>query len=118
MSTFSNKMDKTIFAAALAAIIFVPTSISVANAGDSPQVIKKVAPSYPRSAQRRNIEGTVTLSYAVNADGRVTDVQVVTADTPGVFDKAAITALEKWRYEAGTPATALQTKITFQLADG
>lgn len=58
----------------------------------------RVEPQYPMRAKQRGIEGWVELVFTITAAGTVKDV-VVTASFPGtVFDKAAIQAVGKWKY--------------------
>ena len=61
--------------------------------------INYVAPKYPRSAQRRNVTGSVDVSFLVQRSGIVSNV-LVTYSTPGsVFDQAAIDAVAQWLFE-------------------
>jgi TonB family protein len=58
-----------------------------------------VGPKYPRSARRRNVTGSVDISFVVLRSGIVSDV-LVTNSTPGtVFNQAALDAVAKWRFE-------------------
>lgn len=61
-----------------------------------------VQPAYPERALLRGVEGTVRLSYSVDEDGRVTDVQVEQSAPESMFDAAAVTALKKWRFVPGS----------------
>jgi len=58
-----------------------------------------VAPRYPRSAQRRNQSGWVDVVFIVATDGTVTNVEVRNSVPGDVFVNAAVTAVEKWRFE-------------------
>ena len=58
-----------------------------------------VAPKYPRTAQRRNLSGWVDVVFTVAMDGSVKDLEVRSADPEGVFDSAALRAVEKWEFE-------------------
>jgi protein TonB len=58
-----------------------------------------VAPKYPRAAQRRNQAGWVDLVFTVTMDGSVKDVEIRSATPAGVFDNAALRAVEKWEFE-------------------
>ena len=61
--------------------------------------INYVAPKYPRSARRRNVTGSVDISFRVLGNGTVSDV-VVANSTPGTtFDQAALDAVAQWRFE-------------------
>ena len=59
----------------------------------------RIPPSYPRMAQRRGIEGVVTVAFTITKDGRVKDPQVIKADPENVFDDAALTAIIKWKFK-------------------
>jgi TonB family protein len=58
-----------------------------------------VAPKYPRTAQRRNLSGWVDVVFTVAMDGSVKDLEVRSAEPEGVFDSAALRAVEKWEFE-------------------
>ncbi len=75
-------------------------AVPAAFADDAKLVVKKrVAPVYPRGAERRKIEGHVVVTYTVGVDGKVKDVAVAEAMPAGVFDDAATRAVAKWKYE-------------------
>jgi TonB family protein len=58
-----------------------------------------VAPTYPDDALARGLSGSVELEFTVSPTGHVTDIKVIAADPPGVFDKAAMRALAQSRYQ-------------------
>jgi TonB family protein len=58
-----------------------------------------VKPVYPADAQARGLSGTVELEFTLAPDGKVTDIQVQSAEPRGVFEQAAIDALSQSRYE-------------------
>ena len=58
-----------------------------------------VAPRYPRSAQRRNITGWADVSFKVDADGSVGEVEVLDSSPGDVFDSASVEAISQWRFE-------------------
>ena len=76
---------------------------------------------YPSSALSKKIEGRVEVGYVVTPKGVVSDLKVLEATPPGVFDKAAANAVSRLRYkpvlDAGKPV-AVSTKILviFRLA--
>ncbi len=57
-----------------------------------------IPPEYPRRALAAGIEGQVTLQFTVNADGRVENIRVLSAEPPGVFERAARRAVSRWRF--------------------
>ena len=55
-------------------------------------------PNYPSTAFDRGIGGQVIVKYVVDPSGRPQHVSVVKSTPPGVFDRAAISAVKRWRY--------------------
>lgn len=55
-------------------------------------------PTYPENA--RGARGHVDLEVTVNATGQVESARVVAAQPAGVFDQAALAAINRWRYPA------------------
>jgi protein TonB len=67
----------------------------------APRPVVRTAPVYPYKARQRRIEGTVQVRFLVRADGTVGEVQVESADPPGVFEDAVRDAIARWRFEPG-----------------
>ena len=105
-------MQKQIITASLFALSAF--GVTAMPAAAEPVVVKQVAPEYPRGAERRELEGDVSVSFEVQADGSVANATVVDATSPGVFDSAAIKSVEKWQYEPNNPGS-VTVKIRFQL---
>ena len=61
--------------------------------------IFQVPPQYPRRAAERGIEGCVVLKYVVTEVGSVRDPEVVEANPPGIFDRAATRAALRYKYK-------------------
>ncbi|WP_164127144.1 M56 family metallopeptidase [Stenotrophomonas maltophilia] len=86
------------------------------------QVDKMPPPSYPKSAVEQRQVGVVNLRVEVDAQGHPTDVQVLSATNPGVFDAVSITAARSWTYRPavknGKPvAGAVRVPITYAMDD-
>jgi TonB family protein len=62
------------------------------------QRVYAVDPEFPEIAREHDLTGFVDLEFTVRADGTVTDVNVLKAQPKGVFEKAAVAAVSKWRY--------------------
>ncbi|MFC3094117.1 M56 family peptidase [Alteromonas sediminis] len=60
--------------------------------------VKRIPPVYPEYASSRGIEGTVVLSFSVEKDGSVSDIKVMESAHQGLFDAAAMLALQSWQY--------------------
>ena len=66
-----------------------------------PAVIRQVRPEYPPEAQRRRIEGRVTVRLIVDTEGKPTQCTVQGAQPAGVFEKSALKAAEAMRFTPG-----------------
>jgi len=98
---------------ALLALAPWPASPAFAEA-DAPKPIRRENPDYPLAALVRGVEGFVLLEYTVDGRGQVVAPRILEAAPPGVFDRAALRALSKWRYEALAEPTTMKVKLTFR----
>lgn len=82
--------------------------------------IVKVAPTYPRGALSRGLEGEVLLEYTVTKQGTVRD-PVVIESTSGIFDRAAIQSAMRYKYKPrivdgeAIEVPGVRTRIAFRL---
>ena len=71
---------------------------------------------YPKSAQRRSIEGAVTIEFNIGIDGMVTSAYIVEANPPGRFDSSALRYVNSFVYEPyrqnGTPVEVERITVT------
>lgn len=58
-----------------------------------------VPPEYPARALERGTQGWVDIEFTVAADGTTRDAVVRGAEPADVFDRAALQAVARWRYE-------------------
>ncbi len=85
-----------------------------------PRATRVVRPRYPSSALRSELEGTITLSFRIDADGRAGAIEVVGSD-PSLesLESGAIAALEQWRFEQPQSSSGrYQQEFAFNLQDG
>ena len=91
-----------------------------------PEIIDRVDPTYPRRAQRLDIQGWVEVQYEVDAEGQVINARVTQAEPGKIFNQAGLEAINQWRFtparnmESGEPVVS-ETQITrfnFSLSDG
>ena len=74
------------------------------------------APVYPREAVRDGIEsGRVVARVTVDAQGLVTDVDIVRSEPPRVFDRAAKTALASWKFRPPGQRHQGEVELNFNL---
>lgn len=57
------------------------------------------APSYPPDAYRSRQSGEVQVEFTVGTDGSVTSARVVRSNPRRVFDRAALDAVNRWRFQ-------------------
>jgi protein TonB len=97
------------------------TDLSAGGSDRDVVPLVRVEPQYPMSAKQRGVEGWVELRFTITAAGTVADI-VVTASVPGtVFNKSAVQAVSKWKYnpkiENGTAVDrpGVRQRIKFEL---
>lgn len=71
---------------------------SVVNASSLTR-IRVTEPKYPSEARSAGTTGFVEVEFTVKVDGNIGDVRVTRAEPAGVFDAAAIDAVERWRFQ-------------------
>ena len=58
----------------------------------------RINPEYPSRARSRGIEGWVQVEFTISPAGTVADAKVVDADPKGLFERAALDAIGRWKY--------------------
>lgn len=61
--------------------------------------LTRIAPRYPRNAALKGIEGWVKVEFTVLEDGSVADPVVLDAKPGGIFNRAAIKAILRWKFK-------------------
>lgn len=59
----------------------------------------RVEPRYPTKALKRGAEGYVVMKFTIDPTGKPVDVEVVEANPKRMFEREAIRALKKWKYQ-------------------
>ncbi|MEM8817352.1 MAG: energy transducer TonB, partial [Pseudomonadota bacterium] len=82
----------------------------------------RVPPEYPIKALTEEIEGFVVLRFIVTETGSVEDPEVVRADPPRIFDRAALRAVTRWKFQPqirdGKASRVVAiTRVAFVLAE-
>jgi protein TonB len=79
--------------------------------------VRKVKPIYPREAEDQHIQGRVKVRLSVNLEGNVTDVEVLLAEPPGVFEEAVLTAVKQYKFKRDGTTYQADQEIIFKLDD-
>jgi protein TonB len=90
---------------------------SVAEPVAEPKLIRMVQPQYPQEALMRGIEGWVDISLQVSAAGDVVAPRVEDTSRGRMFNNAALTAVEQWKYEPrsdGSTSERVRVRVRFQ----
>jgi periplasmic protein TonB len=70
---------------------------------------------FPREAVRAGVEkGEVKVKVVIDAAGNVTDVQILEAKPPRIFDRAVRTSMAKWKFNTGDANRSYETIIDFK----
>jgi protein TonB len=92
--------------------------LAVAAAHAAPaKVVKKVPPDFPAEASKKGIStGVVKAKLNIEADGKVSSVEILEAEPKRVFDRAVTAALMEWKFEPGEKASH-EVKLVFKNED-
>lgn len=105
-----------------AEVVREPSIYEMGQLDRRPTRIRGGRPIYPARAKRNNIEGFVELVFRILPDGRVSNIRIVRADPPNVFEQAAHRAVSAWRFSSpmkgGRRVTVrVRQRIRFKLRD-
>ena len=99
------------------------TNIAIAASDSDVVPIVRVSPQYPLRASERGIEGWVEVEFTISKLGTVKDPKVFNSHPSSIFDRAALKAIRKWKYnpkiEDGEPIErpGVKVRLKFDLSD-
>jgi TonB family protein len=70
---------------------------------------------YPREAAKARIEGKVVARMWIDGQGNVSEVTIVAADPPKVFDQTVIDTLKKWKFAGDGTKYVGEIETKFEL---
>jgi len=83
---------------------------AAAAASTELRAISTPAPRYPPDAYRDGTQGEVQVEFTVGTDGSVSGARVVRSTPPRVFDREALSAVKRWRFQpVAAPVTTRRT---------
>lgn len=82
-------------------------------ASTSLKVVSSPSPRYPPEALRAGTAGEVLVEITVGTDGSVTNARVVRASPPRVFDREALNAVRRWKFEPIDAPTTTRRTLAF-----
>jgi periplasmic protein TonB len=97
-----------------------PTSIRASTGVQQAMLIHEVKPPYPVLAKQARISGVVRLAAVIARDGTIQHLQVITG--PALLVKAALDAVQQWRYKptllSGEPVEVItEIDVNFTLSN-
>jgi protein TonB len=81
----------------------------------------RIEPDYPMQARQRGIEGWVVVEFTISTAGTVKDAAVVASEPGNVFDRAAVQAVRKWKYNPkvvdgkAVERTGMKIRLDFEM---
>ncbi|MEG0185825.1 MAG: energy transducer TonB [Stenotrophomonas sp.] len=85
---------------------------AAAPAAPSLRPVSTPAPRYPAEALRSGTSGEVLVEITVGTDGSVTNARVLRGTPSRVFDREALNAVKRWRFEpVNAPVTTRRTLV-------
>jgi len=114
-------VDKASMSADMGAFDLAGLNLNAPVDGDTLAIVR-VLPRYPSRALSRGIEGWVLLEFAIDELGLAVNPVVIESEPPGIFDRAATSAVKRWKYrpmiEDGRPRMrpGVRQLISFEIA--
>jgi protein TonB len=100
-----------------------PKAAPVLRDRDARPLASNAVPAYPARALRAGVEGSVTARLQVDANGRVSDAEIVgrSGDRDRELDRAVLNTVRDWRFEPAVHdgravATTVQLPVEFRAA--
>ncbi len=101
------------------------TALGAGGGGDRDVVpLVRVDPEYPPRAKQQGVEGWVEIEFTISPVGTVQDAVVIAARPSFVFDRAALRAVRKWRYNpkvengVATARRGILVRLRFEIPRG
>jgi protein TonB len=99
-------------AAQAAAQAAAPKPVAAA-AAPSLRAVSTPAPRYPADALRSGTSGEVLVELTIGTDGSVTDARVLRATPARVFDREALSAVRRWKFEPIASSVTTRRTLAF-----
>jgi protein TonB len=75
-------------------------AFSLAEIDQKPRAMFQAEPVFPNEMRGRRVQGTATVIFVVDANGKVADPRIERSSHPA-FDKPAVDAVRQWTFEPG-----------------
>ncbi|SDI82785.1 outer membrane transport energization protein TonB [Ferrimonas sediminum] len=101
--------------------VSMPGKPGFAQSDSQAMPLYRVEPAYPPRAKRMRAEGFVVMKFTIAPDGRPTEITVMESQPVRLFDRAAVKALARWKYQPkrvdgkAVPQPGQTLKLEFRL---
>jgi protein TonB len=123
---FSQNLNADVVGGAIVPIVDATIGLladDLGSGGSDRDVVPlvRVEPQYPIGAKQKGIEGWVELMYTITKLGTVTDIIVTAANAGTIFNRSAIQAVSRWKYNpkiengVAVERPGVRQRIKFQL---
>lgn len=94
-------------------------SAATTTAASTPtlRAVSTPAPRYPADALRAGTAGEVLMEITVGTDGSVTNARVLRSQPARIFDREAMNAVRRWKYEPIAAPTTVRRTLAFSPQD-
>ncbi|WP_215398843.1 TonB family protein [Rheinheimera oceanensis] len=99
-------------------LVITATDLDKRRDASLPQPIKRVPPEYPISAAKNGLFGYVKMRFLVNEAGLVTAIDTLDTFPENTFEKSAVKAVKKWRYEPSGQQHLMEVRLDYSLGRG
>lgn len=86
---------------------------TAAASAPSLRAVSTPAPRYPADALRAGTAGEVLMEITVGTDGSVTNARVLRSQPARIFDREAMNAVRRWKYEPIAAPTTVRRTLAF-----
>ena len=81
--------------------------------GIGKRAVSTPAPRYPADALRSGTSGEVLVELSIGTAGSVTDARVLRATPARTFDREALNAVKRWKFEPISSPTTTRRTLAF-----
>jgi protein TonB len=102
-----------------APVVAAPVAAAAPATPPTPKLVRMVRPQYPEDALRYGAEGWVNVRMSVTPAGTVLDPWVESSSNGSMFNRAALAAVRKWKYEPfdSTDPRRVTVRVEFRMEE-